>query len=297
MRALPPGTTSLRTGRRWLAVFLLTTLILTAIVASAAWFTGLREWSYGVLLALGALALGPLLIALSGAMVILLTTVLAALGALFGAVNADETISGGDIVAAGRRATPGYFRFLTNTRSPVLCGVPAGLAMGVVLITAIQWWHVLPREARTAATLLNAQAQIQRVYDDSKRFPKPDAAGNLPLGSLYPDQKKRDAGVLRDAFGHALTYRVDGVWRAASWSLVSAGIDGRIGTDDDLCVEGRTSLDGVVREARTAAMMAQSLFTQGRLNRKESIDALSQVRCHERARRVSPSPATPSSSP
>lgn len=288
MRALPAGKQGTRTGRRWLAVFVGVTLLIAAAVAGVAWFTGLREWSYGVLLALGALALGPLLIASAGALIIVLTTTLAALGALFGATDAADTISGGDLVAAGRRATPGYFRFLSGTRSPVLCAVPAGLALGVAAITAVQWWYVLPREARTAAILLNAQAQLQRVYDDTKRFPEADAAGHLPLGSLYPDQAKRDAGVLRDGFGRPLTYRVDGVWRAASWSLVSAGIDGQPGTDDDLCVEGRTSLDGVVREARAAASMAKSLFTEGRLNRRASIDALSQVRCHDKARRVGP---------
>jgi hypothetical protein len=262
------------------------TLAIGGAVAGLAWSTGVRGWTYGVLAALGALALGPLLVAVLGVGVIALTTLVAVIGALFGAKGAPETITGAGLVAAGRRAVPGYFRRLAGARSPVWWGVPAGLLVGLAGMMGVQWWYVMPRESRTAVVLLGARAQIERVYEETKRFPEADQAGRLPLGNLYPEQQRREAGTLRDGFGREMAYRVEGVWRAASWTLVSAGMDGTFGTDDDLCVDGRSRLGGLLEDARTAVGRVAGLVPSAIISRADGIKAVDAVRCHERARRV-----------
>jgi hypothetical protein len=147
------------------------------------------------------------------------------------ALIADPAVG---IIGSSDTFVPWYYRVLGRIRHPFFWAVPTGLLIGGLVMAAMLAFHVWPAEARTAATMLEIKAAIERERAASGKVPK-----ELP-------------GTWSDGFGRPFVYEVSGVWKMASWRLRSLGFDGKPGRDD-LCMHGQSgamsALDALARMA------------------------------------------------
>ena len=244
-------------------------------VLAAGWFTGLRAVAHGAMITVAVLALLPLIIIGGGLLLILLLTLVMA---LFGGEDADGGMAADGVVEAGGWLLPRYYRFLARQRHPVFWGVPTGTLLGGLLLWAVLALAVIPHEARTVSILLQAKQGAEAAYKQHKRFPRPNAQGQLPCATVdLQDHEACDGGVVTDGFGRPLGYAVQGRWRLSSFRLTSLGFDGEPGRDD-LCAEGASRL---ARAARAASDLLTALLGEDpkRLSLEHRLQGVKALRC------------------
>lgn len=224
------------------SIVALTGLAIASAIAVLGWITGLRHVMHAVLLAAGLAAFLPFVL-LAGVAAALLSVgiVLALAAAASGGDVGPDGVGGQGVVAVAQdggglvsRCTRGYYRFLGRREHPAWLGVALGLPLGALLCWTLLAIFVIPVEARTIEGLLQAQLRLDAEKARTGRYPSPDDAGQLVLGSE----------TAMDAFGRPLQYRLQGKWKAQSYRLVSLGADGREG-GDDLCVSRKSRLAGL----------------------------------------------------
>jgi hypothetical protein len=98
--------------------------------------------------------------------------------------------------------------------------------IGALVLAAMLFTLVIPREERTVQTLAEGKARIEEVRRTTGDFPVPDAQGHLAFEAVPVD-----------GFGHPLLYERSGPRLLASWRVISLGFDGKR-SDDDLCIAG-----------------------------------------------------------
>lgn len=273
-----PVASGRRTRRRaWVIRFLPLAISLALVIITLGWITDVRTVAYGGLLAAASVAFLPLIIVLAGLAIIVLTTLLAAVASLFGAGDSTELVSGAEIVGVGAEHTASYYRAWSRAKSPWLWGSVAGVLLGLIVLAGLIVWIVLPKEARSAQIMLGTQKQIERIYEETKRYPVPDAEGHLPNQQLYPGVNKAQ-GVVRDGFGRPMRYSVDQSWRVGAYRLMALGFDGVPGGGDDLCVTGETNLNALSRSAKALWQSAKDL-TELKLDFRGSLEATRTLRC------------------
>jgi hypothetical protein len=215
-----------RAGKR-LAIAALTTSLVVVVVG---WMTGLRQMMHATLLGLAVVAFLPFVLIAGGVLIGLAV-------ALLGALIADGDVMGDGVsealVDGGGELISPYYRFLARQRHPVFWGVFGGVLLGGLLLWAIIAALIVPGEDRTVQTLAEGKAHIERVYEETGKFPVPSES-RLATPESGP-------GGLQDGFARALRYEVSGKWKLASWKLTSHGFDGEPGADD-LCVSGSTKI-------------------------------------------------------
>ena len=236
-----PTTQPSRSGRRTLWLFLLSMLASATLILSVGWFTGLRDFARGAVISVAVFALLPFAIIAAGIALALFFLMLSLLLALLSDGGADYVGGAGEevIVESGMRMIPGYYRWLASRRHPVFWGVPLGVALGGLALSGLLATVVIPQEGDTAQSLAEAQAEIERFYQQEGRYPRPTEAGQLSWEALGKPQRGR---FVLDGFARPVEYQVAGAWKVASYRVRSFGYDGRPGGRDDLCVSGATKL-------------------------------------------------------
>jgi hypothetical protein len=234
------------TGRRQGAGAFLTAAAGTAAaLVLAGWVTGMRQVMHAALLTFAVAALFPFVLIAGALLLVLLTAfvlVLAGLGGGDGIPVGDGAQAFGEgAFAAGGWLIPRYYRFLARRRHPAFWGLAAGVLSGGLLLWVLIALIVIPGETRTVRRLTETKALIEKVYDETGRFPRPDTQGHLLLEERGGAGTAASGPAITDGFGRPLRYEVLGEWKLASWSLTSSGFDGDPSADD-LCVSGSTKL-------------------------------------------------------
>jgi len=266
-----PKTDTPRSGRRTLWLFLLSMLASATLILSVGWFTGLRDFARGAVVSVAVFALLPFAIIAAGIALALLFLMLSLIVAILSDGGADY-IGGGEevIVESGVRMIPGYYRWLASRRHPVFWGVPLGVALGGLALSGLLATVVIPQEGNTAQSLAEAQAEIERVYRENGRYPKPTEAGHLSWESLGKPEKGM---LVLDGFARPVEYQVAGAWKAASYRVRSFGYDGRNGGGDDLCVSGATAL------GRLGAKLKVDRKDGGKWSVRAKLAGVAEMRC------------------
>jgi hypothetical protein len=216
-------------------------LAMALLVCAVGWFTDLRQMGHAALLTCATFAFLPFLIIMAGIALTGLMFIVLMIACLFGHGGDVSMIdSGADIAQLGGEALPGYYRFLARQRHPFFWGIPAGTLIGGLVLWGFVAVFILPGEARTAQILIDAQIRLEQEYEKRGGFPAATDAGHILLRSLGDENAAADA-VLLDGFGRPVEYKKWGLWKVATWSLRSAGYDGKAGRDD-LCRHGGTKL-------------------------------------------------------
>jgi hypothetical protein len=235
---------------RFARSLLLTIIVVAAGVVALGWFTGVRRVMHGALLSLAVGAFLPFVVVAAGIALSLLVVVLGLLAALLaeGGVEVPHD-AGASVGELGLRLVGPYYRFLARRRHPVFWGVPIGALAGGLGLWALLATIVLPGEARSAVAIAGAQADVERCYARTSRYPEPTPEGHLLRRDLDPAAGE---GAVRDGFGRPLRYEKRGRWKVASYRLRSDGFDGRPGGGDDLCRSGVTRLGRLAEAVRVS---------------------------------------------
>lgn len=247
--------------------------------------TDLRWFAHGTLIAIGAVAFLPFILIALGIIIpaaLMLLSLLAALVSAFmdgGGVDSSLYGGGGDIglVQTGADMTPGYYRFffarfIARRRYPIFWGIPAGLLVGAIVLTAYLWIAVIPGESRTAEALLDLYERMEKHYERRNGYPDP-VDGKLMLESLGEEAPPDSVGPALDGFGRPLIFEKRGAWKVASYRLKSLGHDG-VPSRDDLCRGDSTTLAkvaSVVRISRNGKTLGWS----------ERLGAIAKLRCDD----------------
>jgi hypothetical protein len=251
-------------------IYLATTFVVTAGLAAAGWFTGLRDVFHGAALSIAIVALLPFLVIGIGLVLLLSLVAVASLTESDAAL--EPAADGGlAVVGAGAGMVRPYYRTLHRLRRhPVIWGVCSGAVLGCAVLGLALALVVIPAEMETADTLAHAQHEIDAHYAKRGSFPRPGPNGTLTLDG--------DRGPLRDAFGHPLAYRVSGHWKVASYRLSSRGFDGEEGTSDDLCVKGATKAVEMVETVLDLRDRLARLRSR-EASRGERLESIRALRC------------------
>jgi hypothetical protein len=227
-------------------------LAAAVLVLAVGWFTNLRELAHGAMLSVAVFALLPFAIIAAALLLALVLVSLSVLAALAGGdpVGGEDAVQ--PIVELGVRMIPGYYRWLAARRHPLFWGIPLGVLLGGLALWAMLAVFVLPGEAATVQTLADVRAEIDRLYADTSRYPRPTPAGHLTWAALGRPER---GDVVLDGFGRPFEYHVAGAWKFASYRLRSHGYDARPGGRDDFCLSGATKL------GRLAAFVESSTLT------------------------------------
>jgi hypothetical protein len=253
-------------GRSWWRVngarFLVAALVTASALVAVGWLTELRHVMHAALLAVAVFALLPLLL-IGGVLLLVLVVslALAAAAALGGGGDADldGLVGTGDLADGGVWLAPRYYRFLGRQRHPVFWGVPAGLALGGLVVWGVLALAVIPGESSTAQILAQARADLDERTRETGDFPRPDEL------------------VVRDGFGRPLEYRVSGRWKLKSWTLVSLGFDGEP-SSDDLCVSGSTRMVELAEKALAIASQLEGIRA-GTASVADHLSGIRALRC------------------
>jgi len=222
-------------------------------ICLAVWLTGLRIALHAVVLTAGAVALLPFITLTS---VVLVLCMAAALGALAGGPDIFAAGAADGVTTGGGKLIRHYYGLLWRMRRhALLWGLGAGIGLGAAVLALVLWFFVVPREAQTLATLLDAKARID--------------ASKIPSMGL-------DAPLL-DAFGHPVEYRRQGSWLTASYVLTSRGFDGKESADD-ICVAGHSRAGALLDQARHPVETLLAL-REGGLGAAARAQALRDTRC------------------
>jgi hypothetical protein len=252
-------------GRTWWrangARFLVAALVTASALVAVGWLTELRHVMHAALLAVAVFALLPLIL-IGGALLLVLVVSLAIAAAAALGGDGDADLGGlgtGDLAEGGVWLAPRYYRFLGRQRHPVFWGVPAGLALGGLVLWGVLGLAVLPGESSTAQILAQARADIDSRYRETGDFPRPDEL------------------VVRDGFGRPLEYRLSGRWKLKSWTLVSLGFDGEP-SSDDLCVSGSTRMVELAEKALAIASQLEGIRA-GTASVADQLSGVRALRC------------------
>jgi hypothetical protein len=184
--------------------------------------------------------------------------------------------SGVEAVVEGTALVPRYYRLLARQRHPIFWGIPLGVLIGGVLLWALIGYIMIPGESRTVQILAETKQQVERVYGETKQFPRPDRTGHLPtLALVVPGAPPTPPDVVMDGFGRPLVYAVSGQGPFAAYTMTSWGFDGRPGRDD-LCVSGAARLRqwaGAAASLLLALTNQQDSYRQGLVTRLQAVRA------------------------
>lgn len=97
-------------------------------------------------------------------------------------------------------------------------GIPGGVLTEDILLAALLYLWVIPKEAETVDVLLRAKVKIEAYYDDHKAYPDPTAGERLMFES--------GGAAVIDGFARPLLYKVEGRGRVASFVVRSYGFNG-----------------------------------------------------------------------
>jgi hypothetical protein len=234
--------------RSWSLRFAASALTAAVVVAGIGWVTDLRDVMHGALISVAVVALLPLVIVAAGlGLALLIVTI----GVFVAALSGGDTgavaagVDGGAALATlGGEIAPAYYRFLGRRRHPLFWGPLAGLLLGGLVSLGLIAWRIIPRETATALILANAQTRIETIFDETGRFPEPDAQGHLHASVLNGDVD--DAAVLKDGFSRPIRYELfeksginlsigshEVISSKKGWYLLtSLGFDGKPSRDD-----------------------------------------------------------------
>jgi hypothetical protein len=200
------------------------------------WLTPLRGVMHTLLIQLGSAALLPIAIVL-GALALV-----AALSLVVGLVAEDVAVGAAGRAAIGGTLVRVYEAYIARQRRrPLLWGLAAGLALGVVGVWLVLAALVIPLETRTLSVLLLAQARLDAGQHPSAQRPGAAADGLLHLQALKGGSTGDADDRVLDAFGHAVAYEPTNASGATRYTLRSLGLD-TVPSRDDLCVLGPTEL-------------------------------------------------------
>ncbi len=237
------------------------------------WLTPLRGIMHALLIRLGSAVLLPFVVLLA------VVALVAALGLVVGLV-AEEAVAG----ASGRAAMGGtlvrvYDAYIARQRRrPLLWGLAAGLALGVVGVWLVLAALVVPLETRTLSVLLLAQARLDAGQHGGSP-PAPAADGLLHASVTKGSADAAEDRVL-DAFGHAVGYDSNpgSSSGTGTYTLRSLGLD-TVPSRDDLCVRGPTELTRSGDGAEDPLLFVEKLRA-GELGWSARFDALEHARCN-----------------
>ncbi len=221
----------------------------------------MREAFYAALLAIGTVALFPLLLvaALLGMGLAIAFVIGLAGDHGCGGIH----VFGEAAVGVGRYLTPGYYRLLLRQRHPVVLGIALGATLGCLSLGLLLALIVFPKEARTTETL----AAMKQEITTSGRIPSPDAQGHLQLSGT---------AVIQDGFGRPMEYEEEGLV-FKSWRLRSLGYDGTR-SSDDLCISGESTLSEWASHVRYAVDTLNEL-RPNTLRVGEQLQGITSLRC------------------
>ena len=261
-------------------LFLVSFLIATVAVSLVGWFTDVRGVMHSVLLGVFVTAFFPFVFVAAVACVVVGFVLLLAVLSLFGAGDGagDVADAGTDLayssVRLSRWGAPRYYAILMSIRHPAIWGSVVGLLAGGLLLWGLVSWIIVPRELATSRVLAETAEQLMRTQRQTGQFPDP-----LPGGFINRrDVGQAGDGPVLDAFERPIQFTVSGASLFASFTLKSAGFDGKP-SRDDLCVSG--AAQGAKWAASVDALLSGfRLGKEGKPPRlKERLRSLHALRC------------------
>ena len=235
--------------------FLLSAFATAASVVAGGWMTSLSMVMYTATLSLLTFAFLPFALIALGialpflmAVLVLLSFVASVIGGILGeaitpadpSLVIDGASVGAQSASYGVRILAPYYKWLSRMRHPALWGMPVGGVIGAGILWGLITWYLLPREARTAETLVATRDAVIARFKTTQVLP-PVKNGHL----LYKDIEIDLPGPVVDGFGQPLEYDS----QLPTFRLQSRGFDQRPGTDD-FCITGKVELNGVQKLLR-----------------------------------------------
>ena len=240
--------------------------VTTIIVLFLANYLGdFREVAQGALIGISIVAFLPILVVLSVLLAAFSLAILIAIVVVVTGVDIDLDLDVGYLPLS---LFVLYYRWIFSISNPIIVGIVSGL----VVFTASIWLYlvgiIIPLEQSNAADLVSLQKDLESYKKQHATYPQP-IDGQL----LFSEN------IVKDSFGREVIYETKNGRLFGSYRIRSLGYDG-VRSSDDICVEGRTKLSGVLSVSiKIFDVFASSDQTSKKSTTVQRLKALESLRC------------------